>query len=134
MALKLTKGQREELKQLFGGRCAYCGVTLGKVWHADHVEAVYRGYTLGGKGHKHPERDTIANLFPACAPCNLDKSVWSVEKWRVRLQEKLAVLKAHSNPYRHALRFGLVTENQEPVVFWFEKMKRPDVQSIANTI
>ncbi|MDX8205518.1 hypothetical protein WDA38_11070 [Acinetobacter pittii] len=38
--MKLTKQQRAELKQKFGGHCAYCGDLLGDKWHADHIEAV----------------------------------------------------------------------------------------------
>lgn len=41
--MKLTKKQRAELRDKFGGRCAYCGVDLPERWHADHYEAVKRG-------------------------------------------------------------------------------------------
>lgn len=117
--MKLTKAQRETVRAKFGGRCAYCGYEIPDKFHADHVEAIYRGYAEN-KPLK-PELDTIENMFPSCAPCNIDKSVWSVEQWRVQLQGKLEVLKRNSSPYRHALRFGLVFESKEPVVFWFEK-------------
>ena len=40
--MKLTKTQREELKQKYAGRCAYCGDGLTDKWHADHLEAVVR--------------------------------------------------------------------------------------------
>ncbi|TPT11925.1 HNH endonuclease, partial [Acinetobacter baumannii] len=30
--MKLNKKQREELKQKFGGHCAYCGELLGDKW------------------------------------------------------------------------------------------------------
>lgn len=68
---KLTKAQRAELREKFGGRCAYCGGELGDKWHADHVKPVIR---FDGK-MLHQERDEIANLVPACHPCNLTKAL-----------------------------------------------------------
>ncbi|EPK4453012.1 HNH endonuclease, partial [Acinetobacter baumannii] len=48
--MKLTKQQRAELKQKFGGHCAYCGELLGDKWHADHIEAVKRDLIHVGGG------------------------------------------------------------------------------------
>ena len=42
--MKLTKAQREQLKNKFGGHCAYCGDQLGDKWHADHLAPIYRGH------------------------------------------------------------------------------------------
>ena len=42
--MKLSKKQREELKQKFGGHCAYCGIELGERWQADHLEPVERNW------------------------------------------------------------------------------------------
>jgi hypothetical protein len=41
--VKLTPAQREQVRMMFGGKCAYCGCELPeKGWHADHVEPIYR--------------------------------------------------------------------------------------------
>jgi hypothetical protein len=41
--MKLSPAQREEVRMMFGGFCAYCGCALPqKGWHADHVESVKR--------------------------------------------------------------------------------------------
>ncbi|APR70750.1 hypothetical protein [Acinetobacter haemolyticus] len=61
--MKLTKAQREELKQKYDGHCAYCGDRLGDKWHADHLEAVVRDLVIG-KPEK-PENDVYENLMPA---------------------------------------------------------------------
>lgn len=42
--MKLNKTQRAELKQKFGGHCAYCGILLGEKWHADHILPVRRDF------------------------------------------------------------------------------------------
>ena len=40
--MNLSKAQRVELLAKYGGKCAYCGVPLGKGWHADHLEPIKR--------------------------------------------------------------------------------------------
>lgn len=129
--MKLTKIQRETLRGKFGGRCAYCGDPLADRWHADHFENVERKMKWAeadgrrrlvctGEVHR-PERDTIANLMPACAPCNIDKHAMTLEDWRGKLQRAAEVLARNQPTYRHAVRFGLVQETGAPVVFYFER-------------
>lgn len=142
--MKLTKQQREQLRLKFGGKCAYCGIELGKGWHADHIEPVVRdwefvrdehgqlktknGVTVTRQTGKmlHPKHDTPDNLFPACAPCNIDKGTCLLEDWREYLHQRIVVgLRANSSTFRHAERFGVVTISPEPLVFWFEKFAAP---------
>lgn len=128
--MKLSKDQRATLRGMFGGFCAYCGCELGARWHADHVEAVERALKhVPGKGFvptgalHHPENDHIENLMPACAPCNIDKHVMSLENWRVKLSRALDVLQRNQPTFRHAVRFGLLELKPAPIVFHFERMK-----------
>lgn len=118
--MKLSKLQREEVKQKFGGHCAYCGCVLGDKWHADHLEAVVRDLTTG-KPEK-PENDVIENLMPACPACNWNKRSMSLESWRNLLTHyrDVQVIRDCSQ-IRHLIRFGLVEFNQKPIVFHFEK-------------
>jgi len=126
--MKLTKAQRATLREMFGGRCAYCGCELGTRWHADHVEAVERkleyvkgrGFVATGELWR-PENDHIGNLMPSCAPCNIRKHTASVEEFRRGMERSVEVVRTASSAYRHALRFGLITENAGPVVFYFER-------------
>jgi 5-methylcytosine-specific restriction endonuclease McrA len=119
--VKLTKAQRATLREMFGGRCAYCGCELGDRWHADHVEAVHREWWKKGGGVERPEHDTLENLMPACPPCNIDKHAMSLEDWRKKLQRATEVLTRNQPTYRHAKRFGLVVESGAAVVFYFER-------------
>lgn len=118
--MKLSKKQREQLKQKFGGRCAYCGCELGAKFHADHIEAVLRNI---GKDYAmdRPENDTIGNLFPSCAPCNLYKMSDSLEGFRKRIATQVEVTRRASRSYRTAEAFGLVSATGNPVMFWFER-------------
>lgn len=126
----LTKAQRSKLHGMYGGRCAYCGEVLTKTWQADHKEPVGRqGKWVFGKymqtgAMDWPERDCIENLVPACRPCNIHKSVYSLEEWRRILQNSGEVLTRNYATYKHAKRFGLVVELKPTVVFFFERPRR----------
>jgi hypothetical protein len=135
---KISKSQRAELRLKFGGRCAYCGCELPeKGWHADHVEPVRRDFEFvrapagSGATHvtrsngkvRHPDLHAIENLFPACAPCNLFKSSFSVEQMRNEISKQIERAQAYSVNFRTARRFGLVDIVNKPVTFWFEQYK-----------
>ena len=130
--MKLSNSDRDALLRKFGTKCAYCGVCLiGKKWHADHIQPVNRVLKFARDKRNrtvmvatgelyNPERDCAENLFPACVACNIDKSVLSLEEWRKRLGELPDNLRRNSSAFRHAERFGMVTVQVQPVVFWFE--------------
>lgn len=131
--MKLTKRQRETLRAKFGGRCAYCGCDLDQRWHADHVEPVVRQMRTvkTERGYKQvstadvwrPEHDTIANLMPACPPCNNHKHNHNLETWRHELGRAREILRKNYSTYRIAVRFGFVIEaTDEPVTFYFERI------------
>lgn len=138
--MKLSKKQREKLRMKFGGRCAYCGCELPeRGWHADHVEAVHRKLEIDeeerAKGRWklkqtgesfRPENDTLENMFPACAPCNLFKSVFDLEEFRRQIALQTGRALKSSVNFRTAERFGQVQITPSPIVFWFEKYQRED--------
>lgn len=127
--MRLTKRQRDKLKNKFGGRCAYCGELLPDRWHADHLEPVERklkyvqdkGLVSTGEMYN-PEADNIDNLMPACPSCNIDKHSYPLEFWRKLIQNSANVLTRDNTTYRRAKRYGLVSETGAPVVFYFERM------------
>lgn len=66
--------------------------------------------------------DHIDNIYPACAPCNIDKGPNDLERWRAWLGERIVDgLRRNSSTFRHAERFGRVTISAGPLVFWFER-------------
>lgn len=130
----MTKKQRENLRMLFGGRCAYCGCELPeKGWHADHVEPIYRktdminGKMVSTGECFNPEKDTEDNLVPACAPCNLFKSVYSIEVFREEIKKQADRARKSSVNFRTAERFGLIELVDKPVVFWFEQYQQENL-------
>ena len=122
--MKPTKKQRLELHAKYDGRCAYCGIALDGKWHVDHLEPVGRNPRT--RDMDYPERDVIGNMMPSCAPCNIDKHSMGLEGWRKRLNGLLDNLKRNNPTYRHALRFGLVKEQPDEIVFHFETDQRKD--------
>jgi hypothetical protein len=131
--MALSKKQREVLRMMFGGRCAYCGCELPEKWHADHIEAVIRETEMvKDKDHRYvlkqtgkllqPHNDHIDNMYPACPPCNIDKGCGTVEDFRKGIAFRLGVLRRNHSAFRFAEKFGLVTVNEISVVFHFEKV------------
>jgi hypothetical protein len=117
--LTLTKAQREKIRAMFECRCAYCGIALPeKGWHADHVQAIYRSHP---KSAAYVGSDSVENIFPACKPCNLFKSVHSLEGWRAEIAAQVDRARRSSFNFRFAEKFGLVCETRQPVTFYFER-------------
>lgn len=71
-----TLGDWVGLLARYGGMCAYCGIN--KAEHRDHVTPIARG----GK-------DSIGNILPACAPCNLSKGSSLLIEWKARLKNDI---------------------------------------------
>lgn len=124
--MKLTKAQREQLKNKFGGHCAYCGDQLGDKWHADHLAPIYRGHDED-KRYEHRGKDEIENLMPACVSCNLSKSVWPLEMWRDELKAKVERLHKYEKNFRLVVAFAQVEITDKPVLFFFEKWGADDI-------
>ncbi|WCM21378.1 HNH endonuclease [Paraburkholderia bryophila] len=129
---RLTKAQREQVRQMFGGRCAYCGEPLPDRWHADHREAVVRAlltkqsedgrYKLVSGPSLYPERDVLENFMPSCPPCNISKHSMSLEVWRKWLAGHVNSLNAYHPIYRLAKKYGLIQETCAQVTFYFERV------------
>ncbi|MFJ7313481.1 HNH endonuclease [Pseudomonas sp. NPDC098747] len=120
--MRLTKKQRIELHAKFAGCCAYCGVLLGEKWHADHFEPVVRNWGEEAKivPALRPNNHNLANMMPACIPCNLSKSSYTLEGWRAWIAGHVNSLNSYHPIYRLAKAYGLIVETDKPVVFHFE--------------
>lgn len=128
----MNKSARAVLRNMFGGRCAYCGIVLSDNWHADHVEPVCRdGNFVDGRWKtngrlRKPENHRSDNYFPSCVPCNILKSNGSVEDLRRALAyfaRSIPAIRTYSH-VRHLMRFGKLHIEASPVIFWFEKWRK----------
>ena len=118
--MRLTKGQREQIKGMFLGCCAYCGEALGDSWCADHKIAIRRN---GDGTCLNPEHDVIENMMPSCNPCNNNKHSMSLEAWRSSLEDLNRKLHDYVGNFRLACKYGLVQSTPKPVVFYFESFE-----------
>ncbi len=124
-----SKAQRDALRAKFDGRCAYCGCLLDKL-HADHLLPVVRitrdcmGRPLPASEcyYVKPERNVVSNMMPACAPCNLHKSSYTLEGWRDILQRSADICRRDTSTFKAGERFGIISVSAKPVVFYFETL------------
>lgn len=111
--MALSKAMRSVVFAKYEGRCGYCGTVLVDLsaMQADHMHPKqYRG------------TDDLANLMPACRPCNNYKGVWTVDEFRAVIAGQLSQLRKYSMNFRTAERFGLVTSaTPERIVFYYER-------------
>lgn len=117
--MTLNNADRITIREKYGGRCAYCGDTLHQKWCADHIIPLMRGHGKNG-GNGNPGEDRIENIVPACVACNTSKATFSIDEWRDKIAESIAVLHRNHAVYRNAKRFGLIAETKTRVVFFFE--------------
>lgn len=125
---KGSKRQREKLRKMFNGRCAYCGEPMVKM-QADHVVPVTRittdpwGKPLPASERRfiHPGRNVVGNMMPACAPCNNSKGGYKLEEWRKMLERSAEIVAKQKPIFKAGVRFGVIEVTGRPVVFHFEK-------------
>ncbi len=117
--MKLTKQQREELKNKYDGYCAYCGCQLPERWNADHIIPIRRNQD---GTCENPEMDVFENLNPSCPSCNIVKGSLPLEYFRKSIVGFVKSLNRDSTQYKLAKRYGLVTEEEKEVTFYFETL------------
>ena len=65
----------------------------------------------------------IDNLLPSCPRCNKWKSTYSLEKFREVIKTSIDRLHRDTPSYRLAKDFGLISENNTNIVFFYETLK-----------
>jgi hypothetical protein len=63
------------------------------------------------------------NLMPACPSCNNYKMSLQLETFRRELAESVRKARDYSVNFRFAERFGLVEVKEQPIVFYFERVR-----------
>lgn len=102
----IDKLVRAEVKDKFGGHCAYCGIQLGRSFHVDHV------IPFAGGGP-----DDIMNFFPSCSHCNILKNCLTLEQFRKTIEEYHLKAGVILSERFHILKVIAPVK----VFFWFEK-------------
>lgn len=130
----ISKKNREIIFTKYDGKCAYCGDSLQKGWHADHIEPIVRDFKYNREKNRYqtigtcrkPENETLQNYNPACASCNIQKNSFTIEQFRYNIKLFVNSLNKNSTQYKFAKRYGLIQENDIPVTFYFERIEKID--------
>jgi len=119
--------ERELIFKKTNGRCAYCGCELKTGWHLDHVIPARRDFDRGKLkkiNYKNKELDSADNKFAACPSCNINKHSMPIEEFRLTILKFVDSLNERIVQYKIAKRFGLITETNKKIVFYFEEIKK----------
>jgi 5-methylcytosine-specific restriction endonuclease McrA len=116
----MRKEYREIIFKKYDGKCAYCGCDLQKGWHVDHLEPIVRNWINGTC--KNPQNETLSNYNPSCQSCNIQKNSYTMEQFRENIKQFVNSLNQYSTQYKFAKKYGLVSETDIEVVFYFEKL------------
>lgn len=122
----MNKKIRQQVFDKYNGRCAYCGCELQNGWHVDHIEPHWHNYTEQ-ECKKHgltKGENSIDNYNPACPRCNKWKATYTLENFRKQIAEQVKRLNDYSSNYRMAKDYGLITENNIAVTFYFETTRK----------
>lgn len=109
----IPKAIRERVKNLYNGRCGYCGCTPNKIY-VDHIKP----YAFTGQ---HGDRNAESNLMPACFQCNSFKAAESVEEFRRNLSYQVERAEKYSVNFRMAQKFDQIEVKPKPIIFYFER-------------
>jgi hypothetical protein len=115
----MTKTERMQVYQKYGGRCAYCGREIEhKDMQVDHLIPKGRWY-VG------PEIESIQNYMPSCRRCNHYKRAHSLETFRGML---LTLHERVRDIYicKVAEDYGIIKVQEWEGVFWFEREDKKD--------
>ncbi len=91
-----------------------------------HPDKIFRKWIDGkfvSAGCEFPENFRVENQNPACASCNINKHSGSLEDFRKLIVGFMKHLNEVSTQYKIAKRYGLITETNIEVKFYFETIK-----------
>ena len=113
--IKLSKAKiRAIIYHKYDGKCAYCGIDLGKGWNVDHIKPKIFGGT-----------DALDNLNPSCRYCNNYKCHTDLEGYRIQLHkmlnEKLEYLFKSKTKMQVAMNMGSIKHTLWDGKFYFER-------------
>jgi len=122
---KIPKDIRKLVHEKCEGHCAYCGKEISmRQMQVDHIEPHWHTMTEqeAEKYNIVKGSHDISNLNPSCARCNKWKSTWTLEQFRDVIKTSLDRLERDTPNFRLAKDYGLLTINEKPVIFYFERI------------
>ena len=94
----ISKKDRETVKNMFGGKCAYTGTLLRIDWQIDHVKAVRRNWWLNNSA-MFEENHILENMLPSQRLVNHYKHSRDLEQFRELMKDfHIRIGKLPKNP------------------------------------
>lgn len=137
--MKLSKKIRQQVRDKYGGKCAYTGQPLGEDWQVDHVNSQYQHayYYTGEEDYNEYTKKChhVDNLLPALRIVNHYKRTKNLEQFRRYLTDfhkRLSKLPKTTRvpaterriKYMNAVAdaFGITVDKPFSGNFWFERV------------
>jgi hypothetical protein len=119
---------RKLVRAKFDGLCAFCGYPLGKqclIWDIEPIRTV-----VGPGGKLTRTGEGLDNLLPACKSCGSVRTKhgrkMTIQQFRADIAQTFRFLRSGgitATSYGRSIRFGLIVETNNPIVFHFEKVQ-----------
>lgn len=110
---RITKADRLQVFNKYGGHCAYCGREMGiKEMQVDHMIPLRAGGA-----------DEMCNYMPACRRCNHYKRGSSLEAFREMIEKIPEKLQRDSYIFKVGVDYGFFEVREKNVTFFFENYK-----------
>lgn len=94
----ISKKNREIIKNMFGGKCAYSGTDLLPDWQVDHVKPIIRNWWLSNSA-LFEENHKIENMVPSQRMVNHYKHTMDLEQFRAFMKDfHIRLSKLPKNP------------------------------------
>ena len=116
----MNKKTRDLVKSKYNNKCAYCGCELQKGWHLDHIGPIVRNWK--NRTCENTQNEKLENYNPSCPSCNIQKNSYTLEQFRENIKQFVYSLNKYSTQYKFAKKYGLISENEIEVKFYFETL------------
>jgi hypothetical protein len=118
---------RQKIFEKYDGHCSFCGDKLGKGWHVWDIIPVQSVVTQ--KGNIEKVNTGYENLMPACKECGSvriknQSGKMDIEAFRNEINCMYLFCRnnaMYASSLRRAIKFGIIEEKNNPIVFYFEK-------------
>lgn len=126
---------KEMLFAKFDGLCAFCGHELGERWHI--WEMLPSKTVVNFKGEIILGDESYENKLPACISCNTSRNhgskyvesrgtklnIEEFRRWLLHEFDFMANRSMTTTYYKRAIKYGLIVETGNEILFYFEKHK-----------
>lgn len=129
--MKYPKNIREQVRQRYGYRCAFCGDGVTKYMAVWEKESIPRRVLPDGRIKVHKDDIDLSLLYPACRSCDVRSRRDRVERRTFEEFRKAILADFNSvrygpwtkSAYHRSLHTGLIIETGATPKFYYEQLE-----------